>query len=94
MLPRSTPIRTIRESSAGRVGGRTHEIQRIIGRSMRSVVNLDVLGERTIWLDCDVLQADGGTRTAAITGAFVALKSAVTFAIENKITINVPNVPP
>jgi ribonuclease PH len=90
MLPRSTPIRVIRESSAGRVGGRTHEIQRLIGRSMRSVVNLSALGERTVWLDCDVLQADGGTRTAAITGAFVALKSAVKFAIENKLIASDP----
>ena len=90
MLPRSTPIRVKRESSAGRVGGRTHEIQRLIGRSMRSVVNLSALGERTVWLDCDVLQADGGTRTAAITGAFVALKSAVKFAIENKLIASDP----
>jgi len=90
MLPRSTPIRVIREASVGRVGGRTHEIQRLIGRSMRSVVNLSALGERTVWLDCDVLQADGGTRTAAITGAFVALKSAVKFAIENKLIASDP----
>ncbi len=85
MLPRATQVRTARESSLGRVGGRTHEIQRLIGRSMRSVVNLDALGERTIWLDCDVIQADGGTRTASITGAFVALKTAVNYAMENKI---------
>ncbi len=85
MLPRATQVRTARESSLGRVGGRTHEIQRLIGRSMRSVVNLEALGERTIWLDCDVIQADGGTRTASITGAFVALKTAVTHAMENKI---------
>ncbi len=85
MLPRSTHVRTTRESSIGRVGGRTHEIQRLIGRSMRSVVNLEALGERTIWLDCDVIQADGGTRTASITGAFVALKAAVNYALENKI---------
>lgn len=82
MLPRATPVRTIRESSAGRVGGRTHEIQRLIGRAMRSVVDLAALGERTIWLDCDVIQADGGTRTAAVTGAFVALKLAVRYALE------------
>jgi ribonuclease PH len=77
MLPRATSSRNTRESSRGRVGGRTHEIQRLIGRSMRSVVDLEALGERTIWLDCDVIQADGGTRTASITGAFVALKDAV-----------------
>ena len=85
MLPRATSIRTMRESSSGRVGGRTHEIQRLIGRAMRSVVELNALGERTIWLDCDVIQADGGTRTAAITGAFVALKLAINHAMENKI---------
>jgi ribonuclease PH len=73
MLPRSTSSRMIRESSKGRPSGRTQEIQRIIGRALRSVVDLDVLGERTIWIDCDVLQADGGTRTASITGSFVAL---------------------
>ncbi len=85
MLPRSTPIRTLRESVAGKIGGRTHEIQRLIGRAMRSVIDLEVLGERTIWLDCDVIQADGGTRAASITGAFVALMDAVGYAIENKI---------
>ncbi len=73
MLPRATSTRTQREASTGRVGGRTQEIQRLIGRSLRSVTNLPALGERTIWLDCDVIQADGGTRTASITGAFVAL---------------------
>src|SRR5690625_4413882 len=73
MLPRATEQRNIRESSRGKVGGRTMEIQRLIGRALRSVVNLDVIGERTIWVDCDVIQADGGTRTASITGAFVAL---------------------
>ena len=73
MLPRATSTRTQREATAGKVGGRTQEIQRLIGRSLRSVVRLDELGERTVWLDCDVLQADGGTRTAAITGAFVAM---------------------
>src|SRR5215467_5142831 len=73
MLPRSTLTRTPRESSKGRVGGRTHEIQRLIGRSLRSVVDLSQLGERTIFIDCDVIQADGGTRTASITGAYVAL---------------------
>ena len=73
MLPRSTSTRMTRESTAGKIGGRTQEIQRLIGRSLRSVTKLDELGERSIWLDCDVIQADGGTRTAAITGAFVAL---------------------
>lgn len=73
MLPRATEIRNIRESSRGKVSGRTMEIQRLIGRALRSVVNLDMIGERTIWIDCDVIQADGGTRTASITGAFVAL---------------------
>jgi ribonuclease PH len=72
MLPRSTSTRTSRESSQGRVGGRTHEIQRLIGRSLRAVTKLEALGERTIWVDCDVIQADGGTRTASITGGFVA----------------------
>jgi ribonuclease PH len=73
MLPRATSTRTSREASQGKVGGRTQEIQRLIGRSLRSVSSLDELGERTIWVDCDVIQADGGTRTAAITGGFVAL---------------------
>ena len=73
MLPRATSTRSNREAAAGKVGGRTMEIQRLIGRSMRSVIKLDELGERTIWLDCDVIQADGGTRCASITGAFVAL---------------------
>jgi len=73
MLPRATSTRSNREAAAGKVGGRTMEIQRLIGRSMRSVIKLDQLGERTIWLDCDVIQADGGTRCASITGAFVAL---------------------
>ena len=73
MLPRATSTRTTREATAGKVGGRTQEIQRLIGRSLRSVASLNELGERTVWLDCDVIQADGGTRTASITGAFVAL---------------------
>ncbi len=73
MLPRSTSERMQREASQGRLGGRTQEIQRLIGRSLRAAVDLDALGERTIWMDCDVIQADGGTRTAAITGAFIAL---------------------
>ena len=73
MLPRATSTRTTREASAGKVGGRTQEIQRLIGRSLRAVTQLKKLGERTIWIDCDVIQADGGTRTASITGGFVAL---------------------
>jgi ribonuclease PH len=77
MLPRSTVTRTPRESERGRIGGRTHEIQRLIGRSLRSAVDLQALGERTVILDCDVIQADGGTRTAAITGAAVALSIAL-----------------
>src|SRR5205809_1838795 len=77
MLPRATSTRMQREASAGKVGGRTQEIQRLIGRSLRSVTNLPALGERTIWIDCDVIQADGGTRTASITGAFVALALAL-----------------
>jgi len=77
MLPRSTNTRTDREAARGKQTGRTQEIQRLVGRSLRAVVDLSVLGQRTIHLDCDVLQADGGTRTAAITGAFVALHDAV-----------------
>ena len=73
MLPRATNTRNSREATAGKPSGRTQEIQRLIGRSLRSVVDMSVLGENTIWLDCDVIQADGGTRTAAITGSFVAL---------------------
>ncbi|HEY6327480.1 MAG TPA: ribonuclease PH [Candidatus Cybelea sp.] len=77
MLPRATQERTQRESSKGRLGGRTHEIQRIIGRALRAVTDTARLGERTVWLDCDVIQADGGTRTAAVTGACVALALAL-----------------
>jgi ribonuclease PH len=77
MLPRATSTRTQREASAGKVGGRTQEIQRLIGRSLRSVTKTASLGERTVWIDCDVIQADGGTRTASITGAFVALALAL-----------------
>ena len=83
MLPRSTRQRSPRESSRGKVGGRTHEIQRLIGRSLRSVANLDALGERTIWIDCDVIQADGGTRTASITGSFLALHDAISVVKKN-----------
>lgn len=77
MIPRSTHERTPREASKGKVGGRTHEIQRLIGRALRAVVDLEALGERTIWLDCDVIQADGGTRTTSITGAYIALVEAL-----------------
>ena len=82
MLPRSTLTRTPRESARGRISGRTHEIQRLIGRALRGVVDLNQLGERTITLDCDVIQADGGTRTASITGAFVALGLALEKLVE------------
>ncbi|MBS4208920.1 ribonuclease PH [Bacillus sp. FJAT-50079] len=77
MLPRATGTRNIRESSKGKVSGRTMEIQRLIGRALRAVVDLEVIGERTVWIDCDVIQADGGTRTASITGAFVAMTIAL-----------------
>ncbi len=83
LLPGSTPKRVTRESSRGKVGGRTHEIQRLIGRSMRAVVDLSALGERTVWMDCDVIQADGGTRVAAITGGYVALADAIGWLKEN-----------
>ena len=85
MLPRATNTRSSRESLKGRVGGRTHEISRLIGRSLRAVINMEELGENTSVLDCDVLQADGGTRTASITGAYVALADAITWAKEQKI---------
>lgn len=82
MLPRATEQRTIRESTKGKISGRTMEIQRLIGRALRAVVDLEKLGERTIWLDCDVIQADGGTRTASITGSFVAMVLALGKMIE------------
>ncbi|MGE6259596.1 ribonuclease PH [Heyndrickxia sporothermodurans] len=84
MLPRATEQRNIRESSKGKVTGRTMEIQRLIGRALRAVVDLDSIGERTVWIDCDVIQADGGTRTASITGAFVAMAQALSKLHENK----------
>ncbi|TFC09863.1 ribonuclease PH [Cryobacterium algoritolerans] len=84
MLPRSTNDRMARESVKGRIGGRTHEISRLVGRSLRAVVDMKALGENTIVLDCDVLQADGGTRTAAITGAYVALADALEWGREKK----------
>lgn len=83
MLPRSTNERMAREAVKGKMGGRTHEISRLIGRALRAVVSYEALGENTIVIDCDVLQADGGTRTAAITGAYVALADAITWAKEN-----------
>lgn len=90
MLPRATDKRNIRESSKGKVTGRTMEIQRLIGRALRSVVNLDCIGERTIWIDCDVIQADGGTRTASISGAFVALVLALGMLHKNGIIKTIP----
>ena len=90
MLPRATNTRTTRESSSGKVGGRTQEIQRLIGRALRSVARLEELGERTIWIDCDVIQADGGTRTAAITGGFVALAMALKRLKEQDLIRRVP----
>ena len=90
MLPRATSTRTQREAAAGKVGGRTQEIQRLIGRSLRSVTHLPALGERTIWVDCDVIQADGGTRTASITGAFVALALALEKLRERDVLKAVP----
>src|SRR5471030_2021939 len=90
MLPRATSTRMQREASQGKVGGRTQEIQRLIGRSLRSVTNMQALGERTIWIDCDVIQADGGTRTASITGAFVALGLALEKLVQ---TGTLPAVP-
>lgn len=90
MLPRSTHTRSQRESVQGRIGGRTHEIQRLIGRSLRAVANLDILGERTFTIDCDVIQADGGTRTASITGAYVALVQAMQGLVENGTYSSLP----
>lgn len=90
MLPRATAQRNIRESSKGKVSGRTMEIQRLIGRALRSVVDLDKIGERTVWVDCDVIQADGGTRTASITGAFIAVVLAFGKLVENKSLSKLP----
>ncbi len=90
MLPRSTHTRSDREAARGKQSGRTQEIQRLIGRAMRSVFDLKLLGERTIHLDCDVLQADGGTRTAAITGAYVAARDAVNHLFKNKVITTDP----
>jgi ribonuclease PH len=90
MLPRSTLTRTPREAARGKVGGRTHEIQRLIGRSLRAITSMEQLGERTILIDCDVIQADGGTRTASITGAFVALALACQKLVHAKTLPSLP----
>ncbi|MEA5153762.1 ribonuclease PH [Raineyella sp.] len=90
MLPRATNERTQREAIKGRVGGRTHEISRLVGRSLRAVIDYKALGENTIMIDCDVLQADGGTRTASITGAYVALHDAVSWLRERKLLVGEP----
>ena len=92
MLPRATSTRMQREASTGKVGGRTQEIQRLIGRSLRSVTRMNELGERTIWVDCDVIQADGGTRTASITGAFVALALALEKLRERDVVRTIPTL--
>ncbi|MDE0299258.1 MAG: ribonuclease PH [Candidatus Poribacteria bacterium] len=90
MLPRSTSDRMQREVTRGSPSGRTQEIQRLIGRSLRAIIDLNMLGERTIWIDCDVIQADGGTRTASITGAYVALWDACQWLMERKLTRQLP----
>lgn len=90
MLPGSTDSRSVRESARGKIGGRTYEIQRLVGRSLRGVVDMKALGERTVWLDCDVLQADGGTRTASITGAFIALYMALKKLHDSGVLPSIP----
>lgn len=90
MLPRSTHTRKVRDIARGKLDGRTSEIQRLIGRSLRSVVDLEKLGERTVWIDCDVIQADGGTRTASITGAFVAMTMAMKKLIDKELMETLP----
>lgn len=90
MLPRATHTRSIREAAKGKIGGRTQEIQRLIGRSLRAVVDLETLGERSILIDCDVIQADGGTRTAAITGAYVALCDAIETLLKDDLIASSP----
>jgi ribonuclease PH len=90
MLPRSTHTRSAREATTGRTGGRTMEIKRLIGRALRSVVSLEQLGERTIWIDCDVIQADGGTRTASITGSYIALYDAIQVLRDRRLITNNP----
>ncbi|HEY8499390.1 MAG TPA: ribonuclease PH, partial [Clostridia bacterium] len=90
MLPRSTQVRNVRDISKLRINGRANEIQRLIGRSLRSVMDFKVLGERTIIIDCDVIQADGGTRTASITGGFIALMDACSYLVDKKIISEIP----
>jgi ribonuclease PH len=90
MIPGSAPQRIIRPQTVGRINGRTHEIQRLIGRSLRSITNLDKIGERTIWIDCDVIEADGGTRTASITGSFIALFDCLHSMVDKKIVSEMP----
>ena len=90
MLPRSTSTRSSRDRDAGRISGRSQEIQRLIGRALRAVTDLEALGERTVQIDCDVLEADGGTRTAAITGAYVALYQALTMLVKQRILPRLP----
>jgi ribonuclease PH len=90
MLPRATNTRTAREAARGKQSGRTQEIQRLIGRSLRAVTDLSLLGERTIQIDCDVIQADGGTRTASITGAYVAAHDAITLLLQRGLIANTP----
>jgi len=91
MLPRSTNTRTPRERDTGHIGGRSQEIQRLIGRALRAAVDLEALGERTVYIDCDVLQADGGTRTAAITGSYVALYQALDMLVKHRVLPKVPS---
>ena len=90
MLPRSTSTRSTRDRASGRISGRSQEIQRLIGRSLRAVTDLTAMGERTMYIDCDVIQADGGTRTAAITGAYVALYQALKVLIDNRVLTHMP----
>ena len=90
MIPGSAPQRIIRPQTAGRINGRTHEIQRLIGRALRAVVDLSKIGERTVWIDCDVIEADGGTRTASITGSFIALFDCMHSMVEKKIISVMP----
>lgn len=90
MIPGSAPQRIIRPQTMGRINGRTHEIQRLIGRALRAVVDLGKIGERTIWIDCDVIEADGGTRTASITGSFIALFDCLHSMVEKKIIAEIP----
>ena len=90
MLPRATNTRSIRERESGKISGRSQEIQRLIGRSLRAITDLNALGERTVNIDCDVIQADGGTRTAAITGSYVALNQALPTVVKNRILTETP----